>query len=88
LKRFADDNTFVSAFIPTTGVNFKIKLINLDRKLIKLQIWDTAGRERFSKITESFYRGAHGIFFVYDLTNNKSFDYIVRLLRNLEKVFN
>ena len=87
MKRFAD-NAFVSTLIPTTCVDFKIKSINVDGKLIKLQIWQTAGQERFSKITESFYRGAHGIFFVYDITNNKSFDYIGRLLRNFEQVFN
>ena len=48
---------------------------------------DTAGQERFSKITESFYRGAKGVFFVYDITNGKSFDSISRWLRNLEEVY-
>jgi Ras-related protein Rab-1A len=85
LKRFAD-NEFVSTFMPTIGVDFKIKSINVDGKIIKLQIWDTAGQERFSKITESFYRGAHGVFFVYDISNGKSFDSIGRWLRNFEEV--
>jgi Ras-related protein Rab-1A len=85
LKRFAD-NEFVSTFMPTIGVDFKIKSINVDGKIIKLQIWDTAGQERFSKITESFYRGAHGVFFVYDMSNGKSFDSIGRWLRNFEEV--
>lgn len=47
---------------------------------------DTAGQERFSKITESFYRGAKGVFFVYDITNGKSFDNISRWLRNFDEV--
>ena len=85
MKRFAD-NEFVSTFMPTIGVDFKIKSINVDGKIIKLQIWDTAGQERFSKITESFYRGAHGVFFVYDISNGKSFDSIGRWLRNFEEV--
>ncbi len=85
MKRFAD-NEFVSTFMPTIGVDFKIKSINVDGKIIKLQIWDTAGQERFSKITESFYRGAHGVFFVYDMSNGKSFDSIGRWLRNFEEV--
>jgi len=72
--------------MPTIGVDFKIKSINVDGKIIKLQIWDTAGQERFSKITESFYRGAHGVFFVYDMSNGKSFDSIGRWLRNFEEV--
>ena len=85
MKRFAK-NEFDSKFNSTVGIDFEIKSINVDGKIIKLQIWDTAGQERFSKITESFYRGAHGVFFVYDISNGKSFDSIGRWLRNFEEV--
>lgn len=37
-------------------------------------MWDTAGQERFRTVTQSFYRGAHGIMLVFDLTNQESFD--------------
>lgn len=40
---------------------------------MKLQIWDTAGQERFRTITSAYYKGAHGVFAVYDLTNQQSF---------------
>lgn len=50
LLRFADD-VFNDNFMPTIGVDFKIRTIDVDQKTIKLQIWDTAGQERFRTIT-------------------------------------
>ncbi|XP_010525612.1 PREDICTED: ras-related protein RABC2a-like [Tarenaya hassleriana] len=46
---------------PTVGVDFKIKLLDVGQKRLKLTIWDTAGQERFGSFISSYYRGAHGI---------------------------
>merc|ERR1712006_60493 len=73
LLRFADD-TYTESYISTIGVDFKIRTINLDGKCVKLQIWDTAGQERFRTITSSYYRGAHGIIVVYDVTDRETFN--------------
>lgn len=59
--------------MPTIGVDFKIRTIEVDGKIIKLQIWDTAGQERFKTITSSYYKGAHGIIVTYDITDRDSF---------------
>lgn len=69
-----------------SGIDFKIKTVELRGKKIKLQIWDTAGQERFHTITTSYYRGAMGIMLVYDITNEKSFENIVKWLRNIDEV--
>jgi Ras-related protein Rab-1A len=75
LHRYTD-NAFSDSFVSTIGVDFSINTVTLDGKTIKLQIWDTAGQERFRTITSSYYRGAHGIIIVYDITNRDSFDNI------------
>lgn len=67
------DRYFNDSYISTIGVDFKIQTIQLDNKIIKLQLWDTAGQERFKTITTSYYRGAHGIVIVYDISDKESF---------------
>ncbi|KAL4254393.1 Ras-related protein RABD2b [Abortiporus biennis] len=73
LLRFAE-NSFTDSYLSTIGVDFKIRTVDLDGKTMKLQIWDTAGQERFRTISQAYYRGAHGIIVVYDVTDSESFD--------------
>jgi Ras-related protein Rab-1A len=84
LLRFADD-TYTESYISTIGVDFKIRTIDLDGKTIKLQIWDTAGQERFRTITSSYYRGAHGIIIVYDVTDLDSFQNVKQWLHEIDR---
>lgn len=84
LLRFADD-TYTESYISTIGVDFKIRTIELDGKTIKLQIWDTAGQERFRTITSSYYRGAHGIIVVYDVTDQESFNNVKQWFQEIER---
>ena len=73
LLRFSDD-VFNKTHISTIGVDFKIRTITMFNKVVKLQIWDTAGQERFRTITSSYYRGAHAILVVYDVSDAQSFE--------------
>jgi len=84
LLRFTDDS-FTTSFISTIGIDFKIKTILINGKRVKLQIWDTAGQERFHTITQAYYRGAMGIFLVYDITDAESFSNIRHWLDRLEQ---
>jgi len=84
LLRFAD-HTYTESYISTIGVDFKIRTIELDGKTIKLQIWDTAGQERFRTITSSYYRGAHGIIVVYDVTDVESFNNVKQWLNEIDR---
>jgi len=54
----------------TIGVEFTHKDMDDETKLV---FWDTAGQERFQSLMSSYYRGAHAIMFVYDVTDRNSF---------------
>lgn len=69
----------------TIGVDFKIKTLNINGKIVKLQIWDTAGQERFRTITSSYYRGAHGIILVYDVTSRQTLLNLKQWLSEVDK---
>jgi small GTP-binding protein len=75
LLRYVED-TFTHNHISTIGVDYKIKLVNENNQLIKLQIWDTAGQDRFRCITKNYFRGSDGIMLIYDITNQMSFNNI------------
>lgn len=47
--------------------------------------WDTAGQERFRTITSSYYRGAHGICVVYDVTDMDSFNNVKQWLQEIDR---
>jgi len=87
LLRFTDD-VFQSGIGPTVGVDFRVRTLPSNEKRIKLQIWDTAGQERFRSITRSYYRGAHGIIIVYDITSMESFENVKRWLNEVKNSAN
>ena len=59
--------------------------MDIDGRVVKLQIWDTAGQERFRTITSAYYRGADGILLVFDRTNEKSLENIDVWLQEVER---
>ncbi|KAL6980293.1 hypothetical protein U1Q18_021935 [Sarracenia purpurea var. burkii] len=73
LTFISNSSTHIQDLSPTIGVDFKIKVLNVGGKRLKLTIWDTAGQERFGTLISSYYRGAHGIILVYDVTRRETF---------------
>uniref|UniRef100_A0A3Q3QE19 EF-hand domain-containing protein n=1 Tax=Monopterus albus TaxID=43700 RepID=A0A3Q3QE19_MONAL len=57
----------------TLGVDFQIKRMLVDGEKTSLQIWDTAGQERFRSIARSYFRKAHGVLLLYDVSSESSF---------------
>lgn len=72
LCRYADD-VFSENYMSTIGVDFKVRTLDVNGSNVKLNIWDSAGQERFKTIVSTYYRGAHGICLVYDITDEDSF---------------
>ena len=83
LHRFADDS-YTEPFLATIGIEFKIRKINFGGKIVKLQIWDTPARERFITSVGN-YRGAHGIFVVYDTSDENTFRSVPQWLEEIKK---
>ena len=74
------DKRFQPVHDLTIGVEFGARMIAIDNRQIKLQIWDTAGQESFRSITRSYYRGAAGALLVYDITRRDTFNHLTRWL--------
>jgi small GTP-binding protein len=71
---------------PTLGVEFLAKVVETERHLIQLQLWDTAGQELFRSVTRGYYHGSAGALLVFDVTARDSFASVERWLRDVREV--
>ena len=67
----------------TVGVEFGSKRFSIDGKVVKAQIWDTAGQEKYKSITNAYYKGAKGALVVFDITRKETFDSVDRWINDL-----
>lgn len=83
-KRFITDEV-PSTCVPTLGMDFFTKEFDLDSNLhFNLDVWDTAGQEKFRAVNRSYYSEADLIFFVYDITEKKSFQNLEYWIEDFE----
>ena len=68
------NNDFTKSYISTIGVDFLVHLVNDGLHISKLQIWDTAGQEKFRAITNFYYKKSQGVIMVFDLNKKSTFD--------------
>jgi len=73
LVRYCDDQFDSESSTATIGVDFKVKKLSVHGKAYRLNLLDTAGQERFRTLSNSYYRGAHGVILVYDISRKDSF---------------
>jgi small GTP-binding protein len=66
LLRYSEGK-FVENYMMTIGINYVFKVIELDGIKIKLQIWDTAGQDKYKTITQNYYRNSQGVLIVFSI---------------------
>eukprot|EP00981_Chlorochromonas_danica_P007653 scaffold1833_cov185-Ochromonas_danica.AAC.1 len=87
----AMDNVFSMDFNGILGASFKTKTYHLldpedgTTSAVKLELWDTAGPERFRALSPLYYRGAHGVFLFYSVYDRQSFELLTYWLGEVEK---
>ena len=89
--RFSE-NAFTRKYVPTLGVNVSDKILRIDKSVVQLVLWDLAGQTKFQYMRHSFYQGSDGVFFIFDLTNQKTFnkvrDWYTDVRKNLKNTPN
>ncbi|XP_040579576.2 LOW QUALITY PROTEIN: uncharacterized protein [Lepeophtheirus salmonis] len=79
-------NLFRTDYKGTVGVDFALKLLKINNEtVVKLQLWDVAGQERFTWMTRVYYRDARGCIIMFDLSNRNSFLNASRWKKDLDK---
>ena len=79
LSRYSNDKFNPSHEI-TIGCEFMAKNITIKNRIVRIQIWDTAGQEAFRSITRTYYKSSTCAFIVYDITDKKSFENVLTWL--------
>ena len=83
LKKYCK-NEFSNSYITTVGIDFQVKLLNINDKKIKIQIWDTAGEERYRVVAKNYFNTSDGFIIMYDITNRDSFDSISNWIEQIK----
>lgn len=83
LLQFTDE-TYNDVHVMTIGIDYKIKRIQMGDFKVRLKIWDSAGQERFQSITKNFYKGADAVVFVFDITDQNSFNNLKKWIKQAE----
>jgi len=76
LLKFAH-NKFLDEYQATIGVEFGAKNIDINNKIFRIQIWDTAGQENFRSITRAYYKNSVCALIVYDVNNEETFNSVL-----------
>ena len=80
------DNTFQESYLATYGIDFKTKYVDINNKKYRVDLYDTAGQERFRSISVNSIRMSDGVILIYDITNEFSYETINTWMENIYQV--
>ncbi|XP_017291923.1 ras-related protein Rab-38 [Kryptolebias marmoratus] len=84
IKRYVHQ-VFSQHYRATIGVDFALKVLNWDKQtVVRLQLWDIAGQERYGNMTRVYYREAVGALVVFDMTRLSTFQAVLKWKRDLD----
>jgi len=83
IKRYVN-NYFSENYKTTVGVDFALKILDVDGRKVNLQLWDIAGQERFGTMTRVYYKDTAGAIVVFDITNHSSFEAVEHWRKDLK----
>ena len=75
-------NKFHSNYLTTVGIDYQSKIIHYQNREIEMQIWDSAGQEKYRAISKQYYKKANGIILLYDVTSRESFQNIKQWIKD------
>ena len=84
IGKFIKDD-FSENTLNTIGLDLKCKSLILEDKKINVQLWDTAGQEKYKSMTTSYYRGVNIIIVVFDVTKQESFNHVKNWIADIDK---
>ena len=82
------DNPYNEEYEPSIGVDFMSKNLKYNGQNIKLQIWDTAGQEKYKGLIPSYVRNSSIVFVVYDISVKTSFNNIPKWITFIKSIEN
>ena len=81
-------DTFSLDFLSTIGIEKESKLVKIGQEIYKITLWDTAGQERFKSLPRKYYQNADGIFLIFDVTKEETFNNVSNWINDVKENYN
>ena len=85
IKRYCEDR-FFGNYLPTIGIDFGMKPIQMNNLDIRIDFFDTSGNDVYFEIRNEFYKDINGVILVYDVSNRRSFKYLSHALQEYHEI--